>query len=312
MSHLSFLKRLVPIIFYGLLAVFLVIYLQHIDYDKFANIRIHWYYLAIATGIGLAFRFWGAYVWISLLRLLGAHNAFYNPAFIYVYAKSWLGRYIPGSAAWILGKIYFAAQHGVSKNKLAVSALLEAALQIIIQMIIALIVLGLDPRLHVINVQLKVLMAVTTLLLACLLIPSIFNRLISFAYRIVKRKTFPQEHLSTNRIVTRGAGLFSIATVINSFSFYFVALSIYPDLGTENILFVMGASTLAGAASMLAVFAPSGLGVREGIQLALLSIIMPTEFALAITVFTRLWSIGVDFLFYAGASFLNHRFRSTA
>jgi uncharacterized membrane protein YbhN (UPF0104 family) len=49
---------------------------------------------------------------------------------------------------------------------------------------------------------------------------------------------------------------------------------------------------------MIAVFAPSGLGVRDGIQLVLLSLIFPNEIALAITIFSRLWSAAVDVLFY--------------
>jgi uncharacterized membrane protein YbhN (UPF0104 family) len=49
---------------------------------------------------------------------------------------------------------------------------------------------------------------------------------------------------------------------------------------------------------MLAFFAPSGIGVREGIQLALLNIIMPAEYALVITIFTRLWGVVTDFLFF--------------
>ncbi len=60
----------------------------------------------------------------------------------------------------------------------------------------------------------------------------------------------------------------------------------------------MGAASLAGAASMLAIFAPSGIGVREGIQLVLFSLIMPKELALAVTIITRLWSVGMDFVFF--------------
>lgn len=49
---------------------------------------------------------------------------------------------------------------------------------------------------------------------------------------------------------------------------------------------------------MLAIFAPSGIGVREGIQLVLFSLIMPKELALAVTIITRLWSVGMDFVFF--------------
>jgi uncharacterized membrane protein YbhN (UPF0104 family) len=70
------------------------------------------------------------------------------------------------------------------------------------------------------------------------------------------------------------------------------------------MLFVMGADTLAGAIGMIVIFAPSGIGVREGIQLTLLSLIMPKELALIITVVTRLWNVLVDLLFFAlGALF---------
>ncbi len=65
------------------------------------------------------------------------------------------------------------------------------------------------------------------------------------------------------------------------------------------MLFVIGVSNLAGALGMLAIFAPSGIGVREGILLGLLSIVMPTEFALLVTVTSRLWDVALDGIFFA-------------
>jgi uncharacterized membrane protein YbhN (UPF0104 family) len=50
---------------------------------------------------------------------------------------------------------------------------------------------------------------------------------------------------------------------------------------------------------MLAVFAPAGLGVREGIQLSMLLLVMSPEQALVATVLMRLWSIVMDALFAA-------------
>jgi glycosyltransferase 2 family protein len=48
---------------------------------------------------------------------------------------------------------------------------------------------------------------------------------------------------------------------------------------------------------MLAVFAPAGLGVREGVQLTMLLLVMSPEQALVATVLMRLWSIVMDALF---------------
>lgn len=73
------------------------------------------------------------------------------------------------------------------------------------------------------------------------------------------------------------------------------------ELPWSQVFFVMGASSLAGAVSMLAVFAPGGIGVREGVQIALLSVVMPTEFALVVAVATRLHSVLVDLAFYGAA-----------
>ena len=48
---------------------------------------------------------------------------------------------------------------------------------------------------------------------------------------------------------------------------------------------------------MLAVFAPGGLGVREGVQALLLALVMPVPIALVVVVVTRVWSLAVDGLF---------------
>src|SRR5690606_15773151 len=115
----------------------------------------------IATLLAMAFRYWGAFIWLAILRTLGATRLRQNLSqLLHVYAKSWLGRYIPGTAPWILGKIYFASKLGVSKNKLAVSSLLEGGLQIIVTLVIAVGILLLDPKVDsVITAELKVLMA---------------------------------------------------------------------------------------------------------------------------------------------------------
>ena len=294
----SILTKVFPLIFYGLLFVFLVIYLQSIDYSVFKDIALNWWFLLIAFAFGLFFRYWTAYIWVVLLRSLGAKEVRLNRDLLYVYAKSWLGRYIPGTAPWILGKIYFASKHGISKNKLAVSSLLEGALQIAVLLAISLLLLIGDARLNIISSEYKLLMVIGLIGCAVSLLPPVFNLFVATAYRIFKRKTLSREHYADTRTISLGAGMYALGALINGLSLFFIAKAMYPDLGYEQLSFVIGVGTLAGAVSMLAVFAPSGLGVREGIQLALLSIIMPTEIALLVTIATRVLSIVCDGCFY--------------
>jgi len=208
-----------------------------------------------------------------------------------------MGRYIPGTAPWILGKIYFASKHGISKNKLAVSSLLEGALQVSVVMAVAFVMLIFDRRLDIISNNLKLLMGGVLIVCLIMITPPIFNRVASLASRILRKKPLKPEDTASNKTIASGAALYVISALLSGLSLFFIAKSVYPSLGVGELAFVMGAGNLASAASMLAVFAPSGVGVREGIQLVLLSAIMPKEFALLVTVLTRLWSIALDFAF---------------
>lgn len=301
LSHKT--NKLITWSFYFLLVLFLVFYLKSIDYSELQNIQIQWIYVVYCTFLGLVSRYFGAYIWMVLLRGLGSGVIKEKIQLINVYAKSWMGRYIPGTAPWILGKIHFASQHGISKNKLAVSSLLEGGLQICVTMVLSAILLILDPRLSVVNQTVKVLMVFAIISGITLMTPPVFNKIISVIYKIIRKKELALEHLTNGKTITKGASLYTINALIGGLGFFFIAKAVYPDLQYSNLLFIMGASSLAGAVSMLAIFAPSGIGVREGIQLGLLSIIMPTEYALVITIFTRLWGVAMDFIFL-GTSFV--------
>lgn len=291
-------RRAVELTFYALLVVFLVLYLRSIDLDALRAVRPLWWALAVATVLALAFRFWGAFIWTTLLRSLGARDVRLSPELTEIYARSWLGRYIPGTAPWILGKIWFASQHGVSRHKLAVSSLLEAALQIIVQLVFALSLLLWDRRLDVVGAPWRATFLVGLALCLVALVPRVFNALLSVALRLVRRGPLAAEHAVTWPTVGTGFGLYAVGAVMGGASLFFIAKTVDPTLGLAQLPFVMGVSTLAGAVSMLAVFAPGGIGVREGIQIALLSLIMPTELALLVAVSTRLHGVVVDGLFF--------------
>jgi hypothetical protein len=295
----TWLRRLVPFVFYALLLIFLALYLRSIDFSKLKDLELNWWYLLLASVLALSKNYLGAFTWVVILRSLGARNVRMQRSLIYVYAKAWLGRYIPGTAPWILGKIYFASEHGIAKQKLGVSSLLEGGLQIVTMLVFSLALLVFDRRLDVLGSGFKLLMLLVAVAGIIVLAPSVYNRLVNFAYKLLRHKSIDAENLATGRTIAQGASLYLIDAVINGLSLFFIAKGVDPSLSYQNLIFAMGAASLAGAVSMLAVFAPSGLGVREGIQLVLFSLIMPKELALVVTIITRLWTVGVDVLFFA-------------
>lgn len=293
-------------VFLILVVVFFALYLRDIDYSVFKELRINWVLLLIATIISLGFRYWGVFIWRFILKDLGANNLPRFSLLTHVYAKAWMGRYIPGTVTWIASKIYLANKLGISKSRLAVSSLLEGGMQIVASMAVALLILGIDPRLDVISPQIKLVMILIAVCALVVLYPPIFNTLLRKAYSIIRRRRAYDELRTNGKATIRSFILYALGAILVGSSYYFLTASLYEGTDGSMYWYIVGAFTLAGALGMATPFVPSGLGVRDGAQLVLLSLIMPKEIALAITVFSRLWSALVDVLFYVFAE-LVHR-----
>ena len=71
--------------------------------------------------------------------------------------------------------------------------------------------------------------------------------------------------------------------------FFILTKSIYPAVEYSELLFCAGIWGVSAIMGILAIFAPSGLGVREGIIVAGLCLIMPQSDAMVVSVVSRLW-----------------------
>jgi uncharacterized membrane protein YbhN (UPF0104 family) len=76
-------------------------------------------------------------------------------------------------------------------------------------------------------------------------------------------------------------------------------------MAPQYILFLTGALAISSTLGLIAIFAPSGLGVREGALVYILSFMMATPVAVIISILTRIWMtlveiglIGMVYLFY--------------
>lgn len=299
MKNRRWVRPLVTAVFYLALTVFLVIYLTGIDWSVFAGIRIEPVFLVLALVAALIYRYWQTFIWITVLRGLGAHGARMSADLTHVYAKSWLGRYIPGTAPWILGKIYFASRHGVSRSKLAVGSILEAAIQIAVLVLLSSVTLLLDARLNVLGDGLRWTMLAVVVACVIGLLPPVFNFGMGLVFRILRRPALGQDNRVRWSTIAVAVGQYAVGAVISGVFLFFVAKAFYPALPWTDAPYVVAAGNLAGAASMLAVFAPGGIGVRESVQLLLLGVVVPGGIAALVAVSTRLTGIVADLVFFA-------------
>jgi hypothetical protein len=291
-------KHAVSSLFLVCVTAFFAVYLRSIDWHRLSQLHFAWKYLIVATVFATAFRYWGVVIWRFILSDLGAKGLPNFVTMAYVYAKAWMGRYIPGTVTWIAGKVYMASSHGISKSRLAVSSLLEGGMQIIAVMVVSMFLLGFDSRLNVIPPQYKLLMLLCAGLLLLILTPAIFNRIMRLAFFIIKKRRPHDELLINGRAVVRSFVLYALGSLILGLAEFFIARTVDPAIPWRDFWFIVGAFNLAGALGMLAVGVPSGLGVRDGAILLLLSVILPKEIALAITVTSRLWIAFADVIFF--------------
>ena len=78
--------------------------------------------------------------------------------------------------------------------------------------------------------------------------------------------------------------------------------SIYP-LPVSQFLYAAGIYGISCIIGILAIFAPSGIGVREGIMVLGLGLVMPSEYAVIISIVSRLW-MSVSELILIGIAFV--------
>jgi uncharacterized membrane protein YbhN (UPF0104 family) len=79
-----------------------------------------------------------------------------------------------------------------------------------------------------------------------------------------------------------------ISWLIGGIGFYLFVDSVYP-VAPQYILFLTGALAISSTLGLIAIFAPSGLGVREGVLVYLLLFMMPPPIAVIISILTRIW-----------------------
>jgi uncharacterized membrane protein YbhN (UPF0104 family) len=132
-------------------------------------------------------------------------------------------------------------------------------------------------------------------LLAALLHPRIFrpvfNKVLKpFGAHDLEPLPFP---------LTLGLLLFYCATwIIGGFAVYFMLRSLGAEVGLATIPFLGGVSAIGAIVAVLAVFAPSGIGVREASMYGVLLAVTTSGAALGVTLINRLAITLVELLLF--------------
>lgn len=285
--------------FYAVVICALAWFLGRLDYGVLLSLDLGEGYLLAALFAGCLHRFMLPGVWVLMLRSLGQQVRHY-PSYNAVYAKGWIGRYLPGKVAMVAVRVYLADQLGASRAAVAVSSIAELGTQMLVALLAGMVGLAFVPEGVPLLDRARPVAWIVGGAVALALWPPFFNAVARVGTRLLRRSTEGVPAVGARTLARAFLG-YAVASVVLGAQALLVAAAVDPAALAYPV-FVWGALHLAVGLGMALIIAPAGLGARDAVYLGLLSLVLAPEAAVAAVVLTRLLDVVVDIAFYVGSS----------
>lgn len=241
--------------------------------------------------------FFDSFAWKKTLNIYGYKNVSTSEA-IASMGLSIFGKYIPGKIWLIMGRsAYIAQRHNLSEKDTTSISLNAQFISLWVGLLMG------STGLWLIGskdywAELTLLL---WLMLSLLLFSRVFHNMFTGIVKKIFKKTLSIPSLSISNVF-KTLPWFIINWLSWCAGFYLLTQSLSPNIVGPEIGFVFA---LAGTLGLLAIIVPGGLGVREGIVVALLLLAGFDEtLAISISISSRLWFlIGEIFIFLLGLLF---------
>jgi len=227
------------------------------------------------------------FIWNRILRIIEPNKKISYFKAVQIVAYSWFGRYLPGKVWMFLGRIYLGEKSGLNKKVLTISVIYEIILSVASAFLFALIFLGISFGAKAPNFYILSLVAV---FIGFLFVhPKVFNFIFNFILSKFKKTEVPLNSFLTYWNIVEIVFYYFIAYALNGTAFFFLIKSLV-YLPFCDIMGVIGLFNLASVLGTIALFAPSGIGVREGVLVIFLQFYFPIGIAVSISLISRIWA----------------------
>ncbi|MGI6086084.1 MAG: lysylphosphatidylglycerol synthase transmembrane domain-containing protein [Acetivibrionales bacterium] len=287
----------IKIIFLVLVAWFITKYfIKNYEDLKNLNLKINWIVFFVSMVFFFIYKIMLASLWHYITIMNGTAISYGKAITAYLY--SILGKYIPGKVFMLAARLVYYDKEGAKKRKVSICFLIENILTLLGAALLFIISLFFFP--NEILSKYKYITIVLIILFFISINPKIINMLLTIVEKVTK-KTDLKITVTYSQMI-KLVMLFVINWIIVGTGFYILVCSVYP-IPISQALYASGIFALAAIIGILSIFAPSGLGVREGIIVLGLSLIMPSEYAVIVSIISRLWST-IPELALAGMAFV--------
>lgn len=279
---------------------------QQLAAVEWSTLRLQWPLIAAAACLML----------LSKVLSLGAFRAMLRPFCPDVHWRllvvaTWLpqlGKYIPGKVATVAGMVWLLRRYGLGVESAAAAAVLISALSALVGLMLSMPMTLMEP---IRSLWPQAYIFGTAMLIVALIClhPKVLKALLNFLLGLLRRPVIK---------VTPRPGDFFEGIAYNLLQWILVGLALWLVAagialpGRERVELLIGqaplfvaSSSLAATIGFLAVFAPAGIGVREGILLVVLGPVIGPEVTALAVLATRLLQTVIDLLTGAfGAMFM--------
>ncbi len=264
------------------------------DYDWQLDIPL------LVAGIAVLLVFYAAsgIGFVAVLEALGPSPP--RRATMSIWAKSLLGRYVPGNILMVVGRVVLLFERGVARRVALAATVYEQALALGVAAALGVVLLAVSGS-SALGPAAWALAVVPVGLV--FLHPKLFGPISAWLLRLFKREPLPQ--LLRGRVVAYLAAWYALTALVLGVGIWLLVISAAggDDL---DVWLVSAGFLLSFVVSMLAFVFPSGIGVREGAFALALATALPGAVAITLAVGVRLVLTLVE-LAYVGAAVLAGR-----
>jgi len=243
------------------------------------DFRIKWPYLMLSSLFVIAAYLVMVFIWTRLGILFGLNVPMLKAG------KAWflsqLGKYVPGKVTLLL--VRFDAYREYLKWKIAIATCIEYIASLASASILVLVALA--SAWQLVPYYIQWVACIGTILFLFLLWPPLSMKLINRGLRLFKKEQI--EEFLPYSVLLRFVGAYLLVGLLHGMGLFLV-LNSFSSVSLAYFLIIAGSYEAAGLIGLAAVFAPSGIGVREGILFLVLQAFIPKPSVIVSVIAIRL------------------------
>jgi hypothetical protein len=211
-----------------------------------------------------------------------------------------VGRYVPGKIWQIAGLVYLAKSQGVTGSVATAAAILGQLLSLVGATLVGLAAfLGGDEGVRQLGVW---ALAAGVLLLALVSVPRLFRPALRLWFRLARQEA-PGHMIPGPLFGLKWTALYGVVWIVYGVAFW----GLVRAFGLSHDVTTIGpAYAAAYVLGYVAIFAPAGIGVREGFIIVFLDPVLGSA-SVAVAVISRVWTTLVELIpaaAFAGTHFV--------